>query len=139
LAASGALRTCPETKQDLSRFNPVQHANLGTHPCSFRFYWKVQEAEMRKPFLIAVMVVAGATAAFAAQGTVNSYTPSQEDRAKSAIVHAGYRPDDLAAVQDGNFFFTATKGDEFYQATVTPSGKVFVSTGLPEAAKPAAG
>jgi hypothetical protein len=92
---------------------------------------------MRKPFLGAVMVVAGATGAFAA--TVNSYTPVQEDRAKAAIVHAGYRPDDLAAVQDGNFFFTATKGDELYQATVTSSGKVFVSTGLPETGKPAAG
>jgi hypothetical protein len=96
---------------------------------------------MRSAFLAVVMVVAGATTAFAAQTTVNSYTPAEESRAKATIVKAGYRPDQLAAVQDGNFFFTATKGGDTYQATVTTSGKLYVSTGLPESdmSKPAAG
>lgn len=86
---------------------------------------------MRDAFLAAVMVAASATAAFAAQATVNSYTQAEESRAKAAITKAGYQPDALAAAQDGNLFFTATKGGEIYQATVTASGKLFVSTGLP--------
>jgi hypothetical protein len=96
---------------------------------------------MRNAFLAAVMVVANATAAFAAQTTVNSYTQAEEGRAKAAITRAGYRPDTLAAAQDGNLFFTATKGGDFYQATFTASGKLFFSTGLPapDTAKPAAG
>ncbi len=96
---------------------------------------------MRNAFLAAVLVVANATAAFAAQATVNSYTPAEESRAKTIIVKAGYRPDTLAAVQDGNFFFTATKGGEMYQATVTAAGKLFASTGLPalDTGKPAGG
>ena len=96
---------------------------------------------MRSAFLAAVLVAANATAAFAAQATVNSYTPAEESRAKAMVVKAGYRPDALAAVQDGNFFFMATKGGDTYQATVTASGKLFVSTGLPtsDMSKPAAG
>ncbi|HWF65371.1 MAG TPA: hypothetical protein VN685_12225 [Rhizomicrobium sp.] len=86
---------------------------------------------MRNAMFAATMIVVSTTCALAAQATVNDYTQAQEDRAKSAIVRAGYRPETLAAVQDGNFFFTATKGSEFYQVTVAPSGKVFVSTGLP--------
>jgi hypothetical protein len=35
---------------------------------------------MRNAFLAAVLVVANATAAFAAQATVNSYTPAEEPR-----------------------------------------------------------
>ena len=95
---------------------------------------------MRNAFLAAMAIFAGTTPALA-QATVNSFTPQQESRAKAEIASAGYRPDKLAAVQDGNFFFTATKGDELYQATVTSSGKVFVGTGLMERDmdKPAAG
>lgn len=94
---------------------------------------------MRRAFLAAIVIITGAMPALAAPATVNSYTPAQESRAKAAIVRAGYQPDTLAAAQDGNFFFTATKGDELYQATVTASGKVLVSTPLPakDANKPA--
>ena len=60
---------------------------------------------------------------------------------QAVIMKAGYRPDQLAAVQDGNFFFTVTKDGVIYQATVTGAGKLFVSTGLPttDLSKPAAG
>ena len=85
---------------------------------------------MRNVLLAAAVIVAGTTAAIAAQTTVNSFSPAQEGHAKEAITQAGYRPEALAAVQDGNFFFTATKGGDVYQATVTKNGKVFVSTGL---------
>lgn len=94
---------------------------------------------MRNTFLTAMIIAAGATPALAAPTTVNSYTPAEESHAKAEIVSAGYQPDALAAVQDGNFFFTATKGDELYQATVTRAGKVYVSTGLPAHDKSAAG
>ena len=96
---------------------------------------------MRNILLAVVVIVAGAAPALAAPITVNSYTPAQEERAKAAIIKAGYRPDVLAAAQDGNLFFTATKDGEIYQATVTASGKLFLSTGLPasDAGKPAAG
>jgi len=86
---------------------------------------------MRNALVAAAMIVAGTTSAIAAQTTVNSFSPAQEAHAKAAITQAGYRPEALAAVQDGNFFFTATKGGDVYQATVTQAGKVFVSTGLP--------
>lgn len=92
---------------------------------------------MRNAFLAAMVLVAGTTSALAAPATVNSYTASQEDRAKAAIVKAGFQPDALAMVQDWNFFFTATKGGDVYQATVTAGGKVFVSTPLPASASPA--
>ena len=96
---------------------------------------------MRKAFLAAMAIVAGATPALAAESTVNSYTPAQEDQAKARVVKAGYQPDKLAMVQDGNFFFAATKGGQTYQATVTKAGEVFVSTPLPseDASKPPAG
>lgn len=99
---------------------------------------------MRKAFLAAAVVVAAAVVgatAFAARGTVNSYTTAQEDRAKAKVVNAGYRPDKLAMVQDGNFFFTATKNGEQYQVTVTSSGKVYAGAGMPSenADKPPAG
>lgn len=86
---------------------------------------------MRNAFLVATISICGATSAFAEQATVDSYTPRQEERAKAAIVNAGYRPDKLTMVQDGNFFFTATKNGKSYQATVTSAGKVYVSTSLP--------
>ena len=86
---------------------------------------------MRNAFLAAMMVVAGATPSFAAQTTVNSYTKAQEDKARSEVVQAGYTPEALEASQDGNFFFTADKGNDFYSVTVTRDGKVYASTGLP--------
>lgn len=86
---------------------------------------------MRNIFYAAMMLFAGATPSLAAQTTVNSVTPSQEAKAKSAIVQAGYKPGALQSAQDGNLFFTATKGNDFYTVTVARGGEVYASTGLP--------
>ncbi|HKD48154.1 MAG TPA: hypothetical protein VKB67_10755 [Rhizomicrobium sp.] len=87
---------------------------------------------MRNVILItATMFAASVVPSFAAQTTVNSYTQSEEAKARSAIIQAGYRPEALEASQSGTFFFTATKGNDLYSVTVTPDGKIYVSTGLP--------
>lgn len=86
---------------------------------------------MRNAFYAAMMLLAGATPCLAAQSSVNSFTPSEEAKARTAITQAGYTPGVLQSSQDGNFFITATKGSDFYTVTVTPRGQVFASTGLP--------
>ena len=86
---------------------------------------------MRNAFCAAMILVAGAAPCLAAEATVNSYTPSEAAKAKSAVTQAGYSPGALETVQDGNFFFTATKGDDIYTITVTRDGHVYASTGLP--------
>ena len=63
--------------------------------------------------------------------TVNSFTPAEEAHARSAVTEAGYKPSILEFAQAGNLFFTATRDDNIYEVTVTPSGKTFASTGLP--------
>lgn len=85
---------------------------------------------MRHAFYAAIILVAGATPCLAAEATVNSSTPSEQAKAKSAVTQAGYTPGALQSVQDGNFFFTATKGSDLYTVTVTRQGQVFASTGL---------
>jgi len=86
---------------------------------------------MRNVILAATMLAASVVPSFAAQPIVNFFTPSEEAKARSAIIQAGYQPEALEASQDGIFFFTATKGNDFYSVTVTPDGKVYASTGLP--------
>jgi hypothetical protein len=81
------------------------------------------------------MVLAGLAPALAApMGTVNSFTHAEDARARAAIIAAGYHPEVLTMAQADNLFYTATKNGEDYQITVTPSDKVFASTGLPEQA-----
>ncbi len=63
-------------------------------------------------------------------GTVNAVSDSEIARATAAILHAGYQPAVLAMAQDHNLFFTAAKGGETYEITVTPDRKLYVSTGL---------
>ncbi len=48
------------------------------------------------------------------------------------MINAGYRPTALQFVQDGNFFFNATRGGDIYSVTVTSAGKVYASTPLPK-------
>jgi hypothetical protein len=86
---------------------------------------------MDKATVAALILLAGSTPSFAAQDTVNSYAVAEEARARTSVGEAGYRPDKLTMVQDGNFFFTATKGSDLYTVTVTSSGKVYASTGIP--------
>ena len=85
-------------------------------------------------FALAALVSAGtSTLAQGAQftGTVDEVTPAMKARGEAAVIHAGYRPTVLQFGQDGNLFFSATKGDETYDATVTRAGKVYVSNGIP--------
>ena len=86
-----------------------------------------------------IVLIAGVTGAYAAtpglHGTVNAYTAEELSRAREAARQADYRPDALAFAQDGNIFLTATRNQELYEVTVTPSEKVYASTGLPR--KPA--
>jgi len=63
-------------------------------------------------------------------GTVNAVSENEIARAKGAISHAGYQPVVLQMAQDHNVFFTGTKGAETYGITVTPGGKLYVSTGI---------
>ena len=63
--------------------------------------------------------------------TVNAVSESEIAGAKAAISHAGYQPGALEMAQDHNLFFTATKGGETYEITVTPGKKLYVSTGVP--------
>ena len=86
---------------------------------------------------LAALLCAG-TSAFAQgvqfAGTVDEVTPAMKARGEAAVTRAGYHPTTLQFGQDGNLFFTATKGDETYDATVTRGGKVYVSNGLPTSA-----
>lgn len=66
------------------------------------------------------------------RGTVDEVTPAQLEKARAAATHAGYRPRVLQFGQDGNLFFTADREGKSYDVTVSPSGQVFASTGLPE-------
>jgi hypothetical protein len=88
-----------------------------------------------KQMLLTSLILLVATAAFAQtpilRGTVNDISQAQIARAQAAITRAGYRPTVLQFAQDGNLFFTATKGDHSYGITVTPSDQVYVSVGLP--------
>lgn len=90
---------------------------------------------MRSVFAALAMLLSAAPGVLAQtpdfHDTVNEVTPAQEARAKAAITRAGYRPTVLEFAQAGNLFFTVTKGGDVYEATVTPQGAVFVSTGLP--------
>lgn len=64
------------------------------------------------------LVLAFAGPALAAEpGTVNSYTHGQDEKARAAITQAGYRPRVLESAQAGNLFHTATKGNDFFEAT----------------------
>jgi predicted secreted hydrolase len=65
------------------------------------------------------------------EGTVNSYTPAEERRARDAAARQGYRTEPATWAQAGNFFFTATKDGQRYQLTVTPNGTVHASRPLP--------
>jgi membrane-bound lytic murein transglycosylase len=88
-----------------------------------------------------IAVVAGASGAYAVtpapHGTVNAYTAEELTRARKAVSEADYHPAALAFAQDGNIFLTARRNRELYEVTVTPSEKVYASTGLPQ--KPAPG
>jgi hypothetical protein len=92
------------------------------------------ETKMRIALVALVSLLSAGTGALAQsdfRGTVNEVTPAEETRAKAAITHAGYQPTEFQFAQAGNLFFTVSKGDEIYGATVTPRGEVFVSNGLP--------
>ena len=83
----------------------------------------------RTGFLLSALVVA--LPAFAQPaGTVNSYTPAQEQKARSAARGAGYQPVNITMVQADNFFMTATRAGHRYELTVTPDGKVYASNPL---------
>jgi len=88
-----------------------------------------------KHMLVTSLILLVATPVFAQtpmlRGTVNDVSQAQIARAQAAITRAGYRPTVLQFAQDGNLFFTATKGDHSYGITVTPSDQVYVSVGLP--------
>jgi hypothetical protein len=88
---------------------------------------------MRTLFMTAFIMTTTLVPALAASGTtVNSFSPAQDARDRKAIVEAGYKPAVLEFAQDGNLFYTATKGGDMYGVTVVPSGHVYASTGLPE-------
>ena len=88
-----------------------------------------------KVVMIALAGMMLTTAAISAEtgipGTVNVVSENEILRAKAEISHAGYQPGVLEMAQDHNLFFTATKGGETYEVTVTPNRKLYVSTGLP--------
>ncbi len=87
-----------------------------------------------KQILVTSLILLVATAAFAQtpmRGTVNDVSQAQIARARAAITRAGYHPTVFQFAQDGNLFFTATKGDHSYGITVTPGDQVYVSVGLP--------
>lgn len=80
-------------------------------------------------FIMTTMVV---PALAASETTVNFFSSAQDARDRKAIVEAGYKPTVLEFAQDGNLFYTATKGGDMYGVTVVPSGQVYASNGLPE-------
>ncbi|MGH6829489.1 MAG: hypothetical protein ACREFW_11380 [Rhizomicrobium sp.] len=91
---------------------------------------------MRIAFVaVAALISAGSGAAFAQtmnfQGTVNEVTSAQQARGRAVIERAGYKPTVLEFGQAGNLFFTAARNSDMYEATVTPDGRVYFSTGLP--------
>lgn len=87
---------------------------------------------MRTLFMTAFIMTTTMVPALAAGTTVNSFSPAQDARDRKAIVEAGYKPTVLEFAQDGNLFYTATKGGDMYGVTVVPSGQVYASNGLPE-------
>jgi len=93
---------------------------------------------MRFRMLALAALLSAGTSAFAQStefaGTVDEVTPAMKSRDEAAVTRAGYHPTTLQFGQDGNLFFTATKGGETYDATVTRAGKVYVSNGLPSTA-----
>ena len=91
---------------------------------------------MRMAFVaLGALLSAGSGAAVAQtmdfHGTVNDVTAPGQARGRAAIERAGYRATVLEFGQAGNLFFTATRSGDTYEATVTPEGKVYFSTGLP--------
>jgi len=90
---------------------------------------------MKEPTLALAGLIAVTGAAVGAEtgtpGTVNAVSDGEIARAKAAITHAGYQPGALEMAQDHNLFFTATKGGDTYEITVTPDRKIYVSTGTP--------
>ena len=95
-------------------------------------------------FVILLMI--GATPVSAAtttlpdlRGTVDAWTPAMIAKARHATLNAGYRPTAIEFVQDGNVFLTATRNDQVYGVTLTRSGKLFASNGIPELAASPAG
>jgi hypothetical protein len=90
---------------------------------------------MRLAVLALGSLLSAATGAFAQTefpGTVNEVTQAQLEQGRAAVTKAGYQPTVLQFAQDGNLFFTATKGGLQYSVTVTRSGQVYASTGVPE-------
>ena len=85
---------------------------------------------LRASLFAALLMVAGATSAFAA-GSVNSYTPQQMAHAKELVAKSGRRVVGIENVQDGNFFFIAVGNGLAYLVTVTASGQVYFGNGLP--------
>lgn len=84
-------------------------------------------AEIRWPIagaLTALLLTPVATLARDA-GTVNSYTPAEERRARNAAIAAGYTPGEVLFVHAGDFFLNATKDGHRYELTVVPSGEVY--------------
>ena len=86
---------------------------------------------MRAYLIAALLIAAGATSAFAAGATVNSYTPQQMANAKALVSKAGRRVVAVENVQDGNFFFIAIGNGAAYLVTVTSSGEVYFSNPKP--------
>ena len=91
---------------------------------------------MRLGLLALVSLLSATTGAYAQtgefRGTVNEVTQAQLAHGRAAVTEAGYQPVVLQFGQDGNLFFTATRNGMSYGVTVTRSGQVFASTGLPE-------
>jgi ABC-type sugar transport system substrate-binding protein len=85
---------------------------------------------LRASLFAALLLAAGATSAFAAD-SVNSYTPQQMAHAKELVAKKGRQVVGIENVQDGNFFFIAVANGLAYLVTVTASGEVYFSNGLP--------
>jgi hypothetical protein len=83
----------------------------------------------RTGLLLSALVAADPAFAQGA-GTVNSYTPAQEQKARSAARAAGYQPTIITMVQADNFFMDGTRAGRRYQLTITPDGKVYASDPL---------
>lgn len=83
---------------------------------------------MSLPALFLTTAAVGQTSSL---GTVNDASAAQIARARAAIAREGYQPTVLQFAQDNNLFFTATKGGNTYEITVTPRDQIYVSVGLP--------
>jgi hypothetical protein len=94
---------------------------------------------LKRSIIGLVFMAVAAAPAFAAApparggDTVNDYTPAQEQRARAAATRQGYRVDKVIMAQDGNLNFTATKGGQNVQLTVTREGQVYAATAIPPA------